>query len=676
MSENNYGALMMKSALSASVDLDSIFQPGFYIVPPGNPTSPDPQGGILTVYNGSPRRRTFTSDLMILAISTFSTVSYLWSSWHYPYSSADLGSGKSGLGDNLVIHPAKTLNETERTVNDHLNEGVSIFNWESDSKNDDTTRFKKAILDGHKVIKIPQRSVNGPLKVAELDINVPMVLQGEGVISIDSTGSTIIKIAESAYAIQFSGDKENRPHGGGLRNIDLRGETDSSTGTLLRVESWSYFWCEMLALQNMAGWGASFRNVAESGIHNYLCRRLGSEDTGCILFEDYLDSLNNNVNNFSLWRGTFGFNSGTWIYGTDQSNLDVVSIENHKFEYDDKPVSGNLTQKSVIYLGQANRVNIKSNFFTNFKLTNANLYTNCIRIGVNSRVKPNISDNQFYGCDNSLLNIEGGSVEGSGNVANRGDASADGTFSCSSKLPQDIAPIIFHTNDGAKNRRSYFDAPSFISAHRMVGSKNNPFIADSGSMTHYATVMSVPALEEIRRGTISRALIAERSFVHITARMKNTSGTASSVILNLDGVDAGSVSVPADGQWHNHTWQIRPDKINNGSFILTNGASPILFDGVFIEKKDYFNWSFAWVPGTIEAGKAALSPVQSVTDTIGFVPDNVEVTVIGSLNGTHLQPSMDESGNVVIICQNNTASAVRPSFTRARLRYTSSGKIN
>lgn len=676
MSENNYGALMMKSALSASVDLDSIFQPGFYIVPPGNPTSPDPQGGILTVYNGSPRRRTFTSDLMILAISTFSTVSYLWSSWHYPYSSADLGSGKSGLGDNLVIHPAKTLNETERTVNDHLNEGVSIFNWESDSKNDDTTRFKKAILDGHKVIKIPQRSVNGPLKVAELDINVPMILQGEGVISIDSTGSTIIKIAESAYAIQFSGDKENRPHGGGLRNIDLRGETDSSTGTLLRVESWSYFWCEMLALQNMAGWGASFRNVAESGIHNYLCRRLGSEDTGCILFEDYLDSLNNNVNNFSLWRGTFGLNSGTWIYGTDQSNLDVVSIENHKFEYDDKPVSGNLTQKSVIYLGQANRVNIKSNFFTNFKLTNANLYTNCIRIGVNSRVKPNISDNQFYGCDNSLLNIEGGSVEGSGNVANRGDASADGTFSCSSKLPQDIAPIIFHTNDGAKNRRSYFDAPSFISAHRMVGSKNNPFIADSGSMTHYATVMSVPALEEIRRGTISRALIAERSFVHITARMKNTSGTASSVILNLDGVDAGSVSVPADGQWHNHTWQIRPDKINNGSFILTNGASPILFDGVFIEKKDYFNWSFAWVPGTIESGKTASSPVQSVTDTIGFVPDNVEVTVIGSLNGTHLQPSMDESGNVVIICQNNTASAVRPSFTRARLRYTSSGKIN
>ncbi|MCW9529501.1 hypothetical protein, partial [Klebsiella grimontii] len=88
--------------------------------------------------------------------------------------------------------------------------------------------------------------------------------------------------------------------------------------------------------------------------------------------------------------------------------------------------------------------------------------------------------------------------------------------------------------------------------HKMTGQVNNPFVADANSMTHYGTVMSVPAVTEIRRGTISRALIAERSFVHITARMKNTSGTASSVILNLDGVDAGSVSVPADGQWHNH----------------------------------------------------------------------------------------------------------------------------
>lgn len=588
-----------------------------------------------------------------------------------------LASGEAGLGDNLVMHFPGGAFTSPRTVNAVLNEGVSIFNWDSDSQNDDTLRFKKAMLEGHKVIKVPQRTVNGPLRVGELDITVPMVIQGEGVISIDSTGSTIIKIAEASYGIQYLGDKNNRPHGGGLRNIDLRGATDYSTGILLRVESWSYFWCEMLALQNMAGWGASLRNVAEGGIHNYLCRRLGSETTGCIRFEDYLDNPNNNVNNFSLWRGTFGFNSGTWIYGTDQSNLDVVSIENHKFEYDDKPVSGNLTQKSVIYLGQANRVNIKRNFFTNFKLTNANLYTNCMRIGVNSRVKPHISDNQFSGCDNSLLNIEGGTVEGGGNVANRGDATADGTFVCTSNLPQDIDPIVFHTNNGAKNKRSYYEAPGFLSAHKMTGLVNNPFVTDANSMTHYGTVMSVPAATEIRRGVISRALISDREFVHLTARMKNVSGAASSVILNLDGVDFGSVSVVADGAWSNYTWQIRPNKITNGTFILTNGASQILFDGIFIEKKDYLDWSFAWAPGPIAPNGSATSPVQSVTDTTGFVPTIVTATPNGALNGANMQPpNVDSAGNVTVTCYNNTAASVTPSFSRIRIRYESSGKIS
>lgn len=47
MSENNYGALMMKSALSANVDIDSVLQPGIYPVPSGNTSSPDPNGGTL-----------------------------------------------------------------------------------------------------------------------------------------------------------------------------------------------------------------------------------------------------------------------------------------------------------------------------------------------------------------------------------------------------------------------------------------------------------------------------------------------------------------------------------------------------------------------------------------------------------------------------------------------------
>ncbi|SYJ42881.1 Uncharacterised protein [Klebsiella pneumoniae] len=535
--------------------------------------------------------------------------------------------------------------------------------------------FQRAANSGVASIFVP----DGEYIVGDINLTAPVKFYGKGSISIDALGARIIKPSGANHIFQFLGDPEAelRPHGGGLQNLSLSGQKGTDTGMLVRAQTWSYLFFEQIAFQNLSGWGLSLQDIAEGGLHNYLCRRLGSEDTGCIRFEDYIDIPNNNVNNFSLWRGIFGFNSGTWIYGTDRSNLDVVSIAgHHKFEYDDKPVSGNVTQKSVIYLGQANRVDIKDNFFTHFKLTNENLYTNCIRIGVNSRVKPNISGNQFSGCDNVLMNIQGGTVAGSKNISNRGGATADGTFVCTSNLPQDIEPIIYHTNNGAKNKRSYYEAQGFISAHKMTGLVNNPFVPDANSMTHYGTVMSVAAATEIRRETISRALISDREFVHITARMKNVSGTASSVTLNLDGVDFGSVSVTADSQWHNYTWQIRPDKISNGSFILTNGASPILFDGIFIERKNYLNWSFAWVPGTIAAGQTATSPVQSVVDTTGFIATGVEATANGSLNGATLQPSMDAGGNVIIYCKNNTASSITPSFSRIRLRYESAGRTS
>ncbi|QLO79244.1 hypothetical protein HV306_20015 [Klebsiella grimontii] len=585
----------------------------------------------------------------------------------------DLGSDEDGMGDALTAVKQPFLGATSQTQHDKNARYPDVFDWYM-GESDHTLMFQRAANSGVASIFVP----DGEYIVGDINLTAPVKFYGKGSISIDALGARIIKPSGANHIFQFLGDPEAgvRPHGGGLLNLSLSGQKGSDTGMLVRAQTWSYLFFEQIAFQNLSGWGLSLQDVAEGGLHNYLCRRLGSEDTGCIRFEDYIDIPNNNVNNFSLWRGIFGFNSGTWIYGTDRSNLDVVSIENHKFEYDDKPVSGNLTQKSVIYLGQANRVNIKRNFFTNFKLTNANLYTNCMRIGANSRVKPNISDNQFSGCDNSLLKIEGGTVEGYGNVANRGDATADGTFVCTSNLPQDIEPIIYHTNNGAKNKRSNYDAPGFVSAHKMTGLVNNPFVPDANSMTHYGTVMSVAALTEIRRGTISRALISDREFVHITARMKNVSGTASSIILNLDGVDFGSVSVTADSQWHNYTWQIRPDKISNGSFILTNGASPILFDGIFIERKNYLNWSFAWVPGTIAAGQTATSPVQSVVDTTGFVATGVEATANGSLNGTILQPSMDADGNVIIYCKNNTASSITPSFSRIRLKYESAGRIS
>lgn len=49
MSENNYGALMLKSALDTSVDLTIITVPGIYPVINGNSSAPDSSAGLLVV---------------------------------------------------------------------------------------------------------------------------------------------------------------------------------------------------------------------------------------------------------------------------------------------------------------------------------------------------------------------------------------------------------------------------------------------------------------------------------------------------------------------------------------------------------------------------------------------------------------------------------------------------
>lgn len=49
MSENNYGALMLKSALDTSVDVTKIIAPGIYPVITGNASAPDSSAGLMTV---------------------------------------------------------------------------------------------------------------------------------------------------------------------------------------------------------------------------------------------------------------------------------------------------------------------------------------------------------------------------------------------------------------------------------------------------------------------------------------------------------------------------------------------------------------------------------------------------------------------------------------------------
>lgn len=79
MSENNYGAMMMKAAVGVSDDINAILSPGIYIIPAGNTTSPDSGGGVLIVYSGSPVRRVFVSESVITLTSTRNGTS--WTAW-------------------------------------------------------------------------------------------------------------------------------------------------------------------------------------------------------------------------------------------------------------------------------------------------------------------------------------------------------------------------------------------------------------------------------------------------------------------------------------------------------------------------------------------------------------------------------------------------------------------
>lgn len=84
MSENNYGALMMKSGLSASENIDDVLSPGIYPVSAGNSSAPDTGGGELVVYGGNPNRRTYTSNTIVTATSTYDPQLSQWSAWNFP----------------------------------------------------------------------------------------------------------------------------------------------------------------------------------------------------------------------------------------------------------------------------------------------------------------------------------------------------------------------------------------------------------------------------------------------------------------------------------------------------------------------------------------------------------------------------------------------------------------
>ncbi|HIG8793837.1 TPA: hypothetical protein ACYEOW_000041 [Raoultella terrigena] len=173
MSENNYGALMMKSALSASVDIDSILLPGIYPVSSGNPSAPDVSGGVLTIRSGLTKQRTFLSEKLMAATSSYDSVASHWSDWSIPVSRQSLSSSSSELGGNLINIDNATVREltevsifmkmTRADINTMLNTPGAEVN---------VGYALQALIDeGHKSILFPH-DVKGIYTLAG-DVTVP-----------------------------------------------------------------------------------------------------------------------------------------------------------------------------------------------------------------------------------------------------------------------------------------------------------------------------------------------------------------------------------------------------------------------------------------------------------------------------------------------------------------------
>ncbi|HGW2956756.1 TPA: hypothetical protein ACNP37_005528, partial [Raoultella ornithinolytica] len=111
MSENNYGALMMKSVLSANININDVILPGIYPLSLGNSSAPATDGGVLAVYSGDVKHRSFSSDSVPFATSTYNTSSSKWNDWSFTVSQNDLAenSGQLMVGSPGIIQELRQI---------------------------------------------------------------------------------------------------------------------------------------------------------------------------------------------------------------------------------------------------------------------------------------------------------------------------------------------------------------------------------------------------------------------------------------------------------------------------------------------------------------------------------------------------------------------------------------
>lgn len=583
---------------------------------------------------------------------------------------SDLLSGDAGKGSTLITNTPSFPTAQPRFVDAKFKDFPTIYDWNSDSLNDDTTRFTKAVADGVQYVDLTQAS----LKVANLVVNKAIRFDGRGKQGLSGVGTQIIVDPDADFGISFDSTGFTRPTGGGLSNASLKcAVRNTGDPDLLKVTSWSYFGINEVEFANSQGWMIRLKDCMESQILNFNMRAFGSETTGGILLDDYISASYNNVNNLHISHGTFGGGSGPWISSTSQSNPDLIWIDNIKFEWDAILSSANTTNKYVIDFLNMARCWIDRCGFTHLADIN-NMYQAALHMGPLCGFSTEFNNNKLYGMRAPWF-VEGGSLFARDNTSNQADYTSSSNMGgvITSNKVCDVEPVKHVTSNGSLTRGKLPRDPGYTIAHDLGGNINNAFVVDSSATQ--STAMVVATATQIRILPLPASVLDGTSVVNLTIRVRcqDVSGANSTLAVIAGSTTLSSKTIVAATGWQLIKVQLKPSQLTTSSLSLTNtGSVSIIFDGVKVEKSSYIDWNFAFSPGAIAAGAVVTSPIQSFTDTIGTSAliqsisqarfDASSTGLLSSIN------TIDANGSFTLSLYNPTASTVTPAITRAFVR--------
>lgn len=553
-----------------------------------------------------------------------------------------------------------SLDKLWRKVQDRLaKDAPAMTDLVPDSAGNYAAAIQRAAASGVRVLRVP----SGTYTVGDCTLTTPVLFVGDGLEGIDPLGAVFVKPASSAFMFHFDGST-TRGLGGGFLRMHLRGETGSSTGDMVRVQSWSYFSLVDSAVNTFGGNALNLRDCMESRITGNLFRRIGAADGQVILIGAWVGNQNNNVNNLHIENNTFGFCTGAWIRSVANSNPDLIWINNNKFEWDNVPYGANTTPQYVIDLEQISRCWITHNGFTHFRPDAVhNLYAGCIRTGTTALGPLEISHNKAYACEGYYWNIQGGYVDAFSNDSNLGDAATGLTWDLSSTRACRIMPPALFSNNLNRTGGDALFGPGFTSHAYLRGTSNLSRVADAGASARVA--LQVPAGSEMRRYTLPKHLLG--SCVKVLLRIYNPDASAKGITLSVAGTLSISGTVPAGPGWVDSEIFVGDTQTGTGDFRFINSSDvTLLLDGVTVSKATMLTVSFAWTPTPIAAGATLVSAAQFQPSSISRSPLGVGAPIFnGSTQGLIVSISNRSGyGNWEVLLYNPTGATVTPTFTR------------